>query len=410
MELVKNYSKIFLLALIIRLILMPFLFHPDLKTQYYQVNFLSQGVFNIYDFLETNRHNLPYQDTFNYPPLIYYLLGSWNDLVKPILGKPYQNWLNDWGETAYTGSQIFRQLFVLKIPYLIFDFLVAGLLLKFVPIQKKKLVLILWLFNPVNLYIIYGLANFDIIPTFFSLLSLVFYKQKQYFLSGLGLSVGIAAKLFPVLYLPFFILPLLKNREFKKIASFLAGSLTIFLVSIILVWKDFLMISQSGLLTLSLNLRIGPLFGLYIPLFFFLYGAIVLISIFYKSTWQNLNLAILAVTFSVLGLIQFHPQWLLWSMPFLILAALDNLLLLWLVIPIIAGYVSLILTFNDRFLTLGIFSPLLPNIYDVASLEQTVFSHLSRNLLLLFSQLILGFSFLLVTFLKAKELWRTKNG
>ncbi|KPJ70859.1 hypothetical protein AMJ51_00745, partial [Microgenomates bacterium DG_75] len=57
------YGQVLLMALFIRFLLMPFLYHPDIKSHHFHFYFLSQKVFNIYQYLADNIQNLPYTDT-----------------------------------------------------------------------------------------------------------------------------------------------------------------------------------------------------------------------------------------------------------------------------------------------------------------------------------------------------------
>src|SRR3989344_1227163 len=220
---IGKYFSLIVLAVLIRLLLMPFLFHPDIKTQYFHANFLNKGVLNIYQHIEDNKKTLSYTDTFNYPPLIYFLQGSWTILANPILEPQLSVWLSDWGNDWFTNNQIFRLLFVLKLPYLILDILIGVVLISLVQERLRRLSLILWFFNPITIYIIYGLSNFDIIPVLFSLLSLLFFNKQKYFTCGIFLGLGIATKLFPIIYLPFFIMVFIRDKNNKKAIRMLMG-------------------------------------------------------------------------------------------------------------------------------------------------------------------------------------------
>ena len=52
----KNKIKIlFIFAIIIRLILTPLFYHPDIKSQNFHFQFLSQGKINVYQFIDENK-------------------------------------------------------------------------------------------------------------------------------------------------------------------------------------------------------------------------------------------------------------------------------------------------------------------------------------------------------------------
>ena len=126
----KINKKIIFLAILIRLLVMPFFYHPDIKSQHFHFQFLSKDVFNIYSYLDQNKSELGYKDTFNYLPLTYYTFGLTQTITKPFLGNGFDKWINDWGETRNDYPDIIFYMFFLKIPYLILDIGLAFLLLK----------------------------------------------------------------------------------------------------------------------------------------------------------------------------------------------------------------------------------------------------------------------------------------
>jgi hypothetical protein len=367
---------------------MPFLFHTALKTQYFHANLLTKGVVNVYEYMKVNKDNLGFKDTFVYPTMAYFTLGSWAYVTQPILGQPFQNWLYDWGESRWTNPQLFRQLFVLKLPYLFFDLLCGVLIAYLVEESLRKRALVVWFFNPLTLYIIYGLANFDIIPTFLTLFSLFFFQKNKLLASGLSLGLGISLKLFPLLLLPFFVLSLLKKENKRGLILFLIGVIMMVLLTLCLFFQDFLATSGSGMATQMLIPIVILPFNLKIPIFYLLYSSLLLGCLFSKNTWESLNVYILATFWLVLSLINFHPQWLLWSLPFFAIIITKESKLLIQGGLIFISFIFFILIFEDRFLTLGILSPIFPNIYDVANLEQTLFTYIPKTFLEITARLI----------------------
>jgi len=208
-------KQIFLIATIIRLLLIPWFYHPDLKSQYFHFQFLSQGVANIYQHIAENKSRLPYTDTFNYLPLTYFTFGSYYALAKLFTPPTLGRWLNDWGpnQNLYTDFPIF--LFILKLPYLIFDLLIAYFLFR---ITSNKLLLKLWLFNPLTLYLVYILGNFDVLPSLLTLLSLYLLPTNSKF-SGLSFGLATCLKAYSLLFLPVFLVKIFPNKS--KIFSFL---------------------------------------------------------------------------------------------------------------------------------------------------------------------------------------------
>ena len=92
-----SLTKTIILALILRLLVAPFFYHPDLKSQHFHFQFLSHGVSNIYQYIATNKNSLPYQNTFNLSSLTYFSLRTYHALLKPLFPQNLSAWfLNDW--------------------------------------------------------------------------------------------------------------------------------------------------------------------------------------------------------------------------------------------------------------------------------------------------------------------------
>lgn len=374
---------------------MPFLFHPDIKTHYYHTRFLQQGVFDIYSYIEQNKDSLGYKDTFNYPPLTYFFLGSWFLVTSPFLGDSFNKWEDNWGEYWYTSTNIFRYLFILKLPYLILDLLIGYIFIRLLDKRNIKNALIIWFFNPITIYIIYGLSNFDIIPTFFTLLSLLMFKEKKYFATGVSLGLGASFKLFPLLLVPFFLIPLIKEHQFKNAGWILLSTLGIFALMVVPLLNGFLSISNSGLTSKIFEMKLN--FGVVsIPIFYFIYGFLIMFFWIKKLSWWNTNLFIVATLLLLISITKIHPQWLLWVLPFLTIIIATNLRLLIVMIPFIVGYLGLIISLEDRFLLLGIISPIFPNIYDVSFLEKSLLSLISKTNLVVLSQSLIAISSLII--------------
>ncbi len=401
LEVVKKYKTVFLLAILIRVLMMPFFFHPDLKTQNFHGSFLPLGVLNIYQFVADNKQTLPYKDTFNYPPLTYYFLGTWNLVASPFLGDSYRQWIMNWNTDWYTSWDIFKLLFILKIPNLFFDLLTGALLCLFLDPKFQKRALVLWFFNPISLYIIYAISNFDIVPTFLTILSVYFYKKTKFLSSGISLGVGVSLKIFPLLYLPFLVLPLLIHKKIKDAAWILVGVLSVVFLSDFLFLSYLPKVFNSGLTIRVLDLKIPTT---PIPVFFVVYVAIIIYSLIKKSSWENICFFSLFLTLSIMGISKFQIQWLVWTIPLFILFAVKNSKLLVFFIPVFLGYIFTILNFDDRFLTLGILSPILPNIYDVGFLEQTIFSLVNKDLLFIIGRglLLTGIVLILMELIRGK--------
>ncbi len=319
-DLLKNSftRKLILLAFLLRILLMPFYYQPDIRNHYFHASFLQTGVIDIYKYLAANKEKLTIKEDFNYYPLTYFILGGFKVILSPLLGNGFNSWVSDASSTSVENLQVFRYLFVLKLPYLIFDFLIAWLLTKFFPDKAKgEKVALVWLLNPFSLWIIYAYSNFDVIIVFFTLLSLYLFKKNKYFFSALGLGLACSIKAYPFLFLPFYLI--LAPRIKEKFTIFFT-TLTVFMATTI----PFLSVEfEKAALVSGLTTRI---FFPGVPIGFgetIIPATLSLVFIYLvcyvsgdKSELWRYCFSLLVLLFSF---IHFHTSWLLWIMPFLVI-------------------------------------------------------------------------------------------
>lgn len=308
--------KLFLLAILIRLLIMPFFFHPDIKTYNWQSSYLKNGIFNIYSYLVVNKQDLPLKEEFVYFPFTYFFLGTYQIIVSPVLGANFQNWLSDASAQAVDRLGTFRYLFILKFPYLILDLVIPFLLIRFLKDTKsKKEVFTLWLFNPVSIAIIYIFSNIDIIPVTLTLISLLLFIDKRILLGAAFLGIAAGFKAYPMLLLPFI---LLFTSNYKDVAKILFVSIGILIAVILPFWSSAFLNSAliSGLTTRIAFPGIPLGFGESLMI-----GILILTVLFFAGfteVGKKLNrlwLYILMVLFLLFSGIHYHIQWLLWIMP-----------------------------------------------------------------------------------------------
>jgi len=335
---------------------MPWFFHRDIKSQYFHFQFFSQGIVNIYQHIETNKPKLPNKDTFNYLPLTYFTFGTYNIIAKPLLPNNFIAWVNDWGINQNNYLQINQAMFVLKIPYLILDILLAIFLLKIFGSDK---IFNFWLFNPITIYLIYILGNFDILPCFLSILSLFFLKNKKEFWSFFVLGIAFALKAYPIIFLPFFLF--YTQFKIKNIIYFILPSIISicpFLYSPAFI-NSFL---GSGLTQKILEYKI-----LNIPIFPLIYLLIFIQYYFSKNKINTIFKSILYLFIFFFALVKFHPQWLIWFFPFIVEPISKNrtrLLIFYFFIILVALYILLI---DDNYLSWGHLITVNPNFVNLTS-------------------------------------------
>ena len=222
----NSFWVILILGIILRIFLGAFSFHPDVTAFQLGGQIMASGnILNFYDYLS----QFPPQsdiirkytaELFIYPPAIYWFHGIFNFLFARILGLTV---LNDFVIVTQSifGNPLFNwHLLLLKIPYIIFDIPIAFLLGRFfISPRARFAAFTLWMFNPVNLYTTYLMGQFDVIPTFFVVASLVLARGRKLFWAALVLGGGIAFKLYPLyLLIPLAILGKKPVKQLKLAA------------------------------------------------------------------------------------------------------------------------------------------------------------------------------------------------
>lgn len=353
--------KFLALAILIRLLIMPFYFHPDIKTYSYQVSHLKNGVFNIYQYISENKEKLSVRDDFTYFPLTYFFLGTYQIIISPLLGSNFTNWISGASSSSIEEVGVFRYLTLLKSLYLLFDIAIAFLLMKFFDnFEQKKKVFIIWLFNPFSYVLIYVYSGIDILPVLFTVGSLLFLKNKKIILSAFLMGIAASFKGYTLLFLPFM---MLMGRNFKvriQILLALLGSFIIIILPFLFTagFRDQALISglSSRLFYTGVSMGFGESL------------MITVVAIAVMFFWALMNdkelseywhyfLALLLCLFST---IHYHIQWLLWILPFLVILAvfskrLSKLGFIWLILAF-----SVPLLYDDKSMTVSLLSTISP--------------------------------------------------
>ncbi|MCX6724522.1 MAG: glycosyltransferase 87 family protein [Candidatus Shapirobacteria bacterium] len=341
MKLKSFFIKWILIGLFLRLILMPFTVHSDMTALDLGGLVISQkaGILKFYDYLPSLGSSHPWVEMygsglFNYPPLAYLTPALFMTVLSPFYNLTLNNVFIINMDKIYQTTDLFRLLFLLKFPYLIFDFLLAFLLFK---LFKEKgsphqslgpLAFKLWMLNPLTLYATFAMGQFDLIPTLTVVAALFLAKRNKNVLAVCLLGLGGAYKMFPLLFLSLFVLVLGKNF-WQRVWLFLTG-----LGSYLVV--------------------IAPL---------------ALIKAKQKDILWKLGLALMLLFFSVT---HYHPQWFLWIMPFLIWVWIIYGRKFKLHLVILFGCWLLITLFFENSLNFGLLAPVFPNLTKIGSLTDWI--------------------------------------
>jgi len=317
----RNIYIWLLVGALIRLALMPIAFHTDLLGIYERSSLIVyKGVFWV-----------AVGQSF-----IHYLHALFLWVLKPIM--PYfENVLPGrlgppgWETfTTFTAQiNIFRTLFLLKIPYLIFDLGCAFLLLTIFSKPKKgRIAFIFWMINPVVIFSVFIFSRYESIVIFFILLSLYYARKNLSARSLFSLGVAVITRLYPLILLPFFVIILGKGiRQRLKLAFW--GLLP--LMVMIALSKVFSGVSEveSWARLLHTNYLMSLRFSLakYDVIFVFFMGYTILFLYTYFRTnhsfahlWK-INLILLLFFFATCF---FHPQYFMWLIPFLVFQIVED--------------------------------------------------------------------------------------
>lgn len=368
-----------IIGIIIRLALMPITLHPDLLGHSFSAYFLAyEGKINLYNTLA----NLPpthplvknfgVSDIFIYPPLTYYTLGLFRVLVKPFTDPKFIPWLMENLSQIHQYPRLFAHLFWFKLPYLFFDIGLAFLLMGLFDDQKKKnMAFILWIFNPVSIYVSFMIGQLDLLPVFFTVLSLFFYKKKKFTFSMLSMGVAASYKMYPL----FFIIPLAclaKDKFWPRVKMILIGlSPFIFFIAPYLSSTAFraMVFSPKSQKMLFMG---WPLSGAEVVYPFMLFLSIFFFHSFYTKKKLSPNFYFLGISLLIFSVTHFHPQWFLWVTPFLVYEMVENNFKnILLTITIFVCWLSITLMFEPS-LSFGLFNPLWPNLEKAVGLSEIV--------------------------------------
>ena len=208
---------------------MPFTLHGDILFIYRTPNYLVHGEWNAYGiaFERFGTH---------YYPVLTLLLFAGFDLIFHYLSSVYATFL-DLLDTQMLFkeflefNQLFLCLFLMKIPYLLFDLLVVQTGWKMIEDESSKRKFTeLWAWNPILIYIVYMVGQFDLIPAYCVFLAFYFsLKPEKSHWAALSLAAGCLFKIFPIIFLPM-IICIASRSWMDAIRLFLLGVLPVILV------------------------------------------------------------------------------------------------------------------------------------------------------------------------------------
>ncbi len=316
----KALYKYFLIGMLVRLVFLPFFFQRDLLSTYQRAATTIATDNLLYDFqqLFTNMVHVIYLF------ILKSIVPAVNEIFPILLEKDtWTSWL------AFNSAyNVFTVLTLFKALYLIFDlacmFLILRLTFDGEP-EKKLEVFKFWIFNPVVIFVLYIFARHDIIAIFVTLIALLLAKKDRKYWSLIVLAIGIALRFFPIMILPVLVFYLARTKKDYITLSLIgvSGLAGIELFSYFCFSKSliFTLLSTEHfdfLLSPKLDLVTGSHSSIFI--FIAVYTVIVLSFLHIKNKSFDILLNYGAIIFlAYIGICYFHPQYMLWAIPFLVI-------------------------------------------------------------------------------------------
>jgi hypothetical protein len=338
-----SYKKTIVLwlciGLIIRLVFMPIAVHADLITEYstaydtittqkYAVNgFTLNNILNGWVYLGNIRlfHKfLPDKLWTNYSPP--FQNGTF------VAESQFDTW-----NTFIKQSNIKRTLFLMKIPHLIFDLLcLIPIFLIFENKNKLLTALKFWMISPAIIFSTYIFGKLEVMAIFTLLLSLYYLKKNKFLFSIILLTISIFSRMYGFFFLPFYLAYIFKKSNKKAFVLSSLSSISFIIIGILILiivqkgvnfnWTFYKLKSLESILKrFLLATRVESSLG--VTFYPFIIAYVLILLKFINSEKQDFNIFwkyLLAVLLTYFGVCYFHPQFLIWLSPFIILSISED--------------------------------------------------------------------------------------
>lgn len=354
----KKIFLIIVIGLILRILLMLLIIHPDIRGHNLAAYLISQKgeIFSFYDYigkLPRNNHwaEMYHDGLFIYPPLAYLTLAVPMWVLGPIYPwSAFFTLVNETGLLKLDPAWPWL-MFLLKLPLLIMETVGFIWLYKKVNSQKRVLFTVLWSFNIIILFSAYMMGQFDLVIGILIAISAILSMERPAFLSAILLGIAAGFKPFPL-----FLLPFLGTNIGQKIKYTLLGITTYgLIIAPYLGSAGFrhyaLLASQSDKLTYAKILLSG---SQYLSLFWV--GFAVLLWLNYRRfklypVW-GWFISVLLLFYSVT---HWHPQWFTWVSVLLLWAWVHKKPARFPITMLMVGFFAILMLFEQS-LNFGMFN------------------------------------------------------
>jgi len=323
----KNIFKLLLgLAVVIRLILSATTYHQDTGAFALSGKYIAgEGKwFTFYNEIASkdssgkmvvHRNDV----VFNYQPLAYILPSLVYLPLSSLVRQTGEQFINrNWVDAQ--PSSFIPLLTVYKLPMILADLAMLWLLPKFFKKDKnKKLVQLVWAFNPLAIFVSSIMGQMDIVIAFLLTLALYYFKEHKLFLSVVFISLSALIKPAGLILLPLVLIPEIRRQHYRHTILLGLAGLGTYIIGILpfigsASYRYYALFAEQ--INKSTYAGISIASGTDIPFFFMAYLYILLLfwskKISFKTAFGTALLSSLAFT-------HFHPQWLVWITPWLII-------------------------------------------------------------------------------------------
>ncbi|GIW62655.1 MAG: hypothetical protein KatS3mg090_0481 [Patescibacteria group bacterium] len=305
----KYLKKAFLIALLIRLLLLPYFAYPEDIFETHNTSFLIldnlRNIFNI-----------------RFSPLSHLIDAVFLFIFSPVWPEGLKSALQT--QNYFYIPQIHRVLFFFKLPFLIFEFTAYIIFYKFLAKQnvkkdKIKSIMMFLLFNPAVIYSVYIFSRFESYGFIFSFLILIFLYRKSFSIATILI---FALAPFVREFFIIILFGLILFSEFKvwqKIALLILSYLPY-------PWYVF----KTGIAETAIDSYVKGGLGYYIlqprfyylperPIYLYFFILFLLLTFLYlksksKAKFSQAGFINLSIYYA---LAYFHPQYFSWVLPFL---------------------------------------------------------------------------------------------
>ena len=314
----RRFYRYFLSGMLIRLAFLPFFFQRDLLSTYQRA---AEAVFagNFASDFHQILTNIIHSGYLFIIKSIFPAIGEYSSILLDT--DTWTSWIG-----FISSYNVFTVLALFKGLYLIFDLLCMFFILRLSyddnP-EGRLNVFKFWMFNPVVIFVLYIFARHDVIGIFAMVIALLLAKKDRKYWSIIILALAITLRFFPIMILIPLVIYLARSRkDYIALTSIgVSGLAAVELFSNLYYGKSLIF---SLLNTQHFNYILSSKLELIIHdrIFLFIVAYFLIVFSFIHIKKKSFDLLInygAIIYLAYIALCYFHPQYVLWTVPFLVI-------------------------------------------------------------------------------------------